>query len=188
MPMSRSSDPAGRGGVDGSTVFRYAVYYRAVATVSFIIGMGIALAGVWLGLGDAVSVALDSFLQEGVMGRAMDAANLPLTLGLVVVGVLVWQVGKTAAFYWTFTAALTESDARPAGGEPELPAGSGSPDTPTGATQGRGETAPPRQGESTTPAEPTAGSETAGDGSADPLAGGTEATGGGRPDDGGSPE
>lgn len=186
--MSRSSDPSGRGGPDGSTVVRYAVYYRALATVSFIVGMGIALAGVWLGLGDAVSVALDSFLQESVMGRAMDAANLPLTLGLVVVGVLVWQVGKTAAFYWTFTAALTESDAAPAGSEPAPPAGSGSPDTPTGATQGRGATAPPRQGESTAPAEPAAGSETVKDGAADPLAGGTEATEGGRPDGGDNPE
>jgi hypothetical protein len=186
--MSRSSDPDGRGAPGASTVFRYAVYYRAVATVSFLVGMGIALAGVWLGLGEAVAVALDSFLQEGVMGRAMDAANLPLTLALVAVGVLVWQVGKTAAFYWTFSAALAEGDASPTGGEPAPPAGSGSPDTPTGATQGRGETAPSRQGESTTPAEPTAGSETAGDGSADPLAGGTEATGGGRPDDGGTPE
>lgn len=182
--MSRSSDP---GGTDASTVLRYALYYRAVATVSFLVGMGIALAGVWLGLGDAVAVALDSFLQEGVMGRATDAANLPLTLGLGVVGVLVWQVGKTAAFYWTFTAALTERDAGPGGsGSAATRKDSGSPETPTGATRDGARTATADRGESTGPA--TGRSDTAGEAPGDPLADATGSAEGSRPDDGGSAE
>lgn len=91
---------------DEYTVLRLAVYYRAVATASFLVGATIASLGVWLGLGDAIAVFLGSFLQGDAMSRTMAAANLPLTVLFVAVGVVVWQVGKAAAFYWTFTEAL----------------------------------------------------------------------------------
>lgn len=91
---------------DPRTTVRLALYYRALATGSFLIGGAIAAVGLWLGLGDALAVLTQAFLQEDLQSRVLEAANLPLTVVPVAVGVTVWQVGKATAFYWTFTRAL----------------------------------------------------------------------------------
>lgn len=90
---------------------RLAIYCRALATVAFLLGGGIAAVALWAGLGDAVGVLTSGLFEEGVVNRAAAAANVPVAVGGTVVGVLVWQVGSAAAFYWTFTRALDSETA-----------------------------------------------------------------------------
>lgn len=86
---------------DARTALRLAVYYRALASVAFLLGGAIALVGLWVGLGEAVILLLSGMGGADALSDAFETANLPLAIGFFVVGVLVWQVGRAAAFYWT---------------------------------------------------------------------------------------
>lgn len=119
---------------DKTTALRLAVYYRGLATASFLVGGSIAAAGLWLGLREAALVFLRSFLQEDVVARTLAAADLPVTVAGVVVGVTVWQVGKSAAFYWTFSEAVEDgSPGGPATGTEGETLEDGSPGGTAGA-------------------------------------------------------
>lgn len=119
--------------VDRATAFRYAVYYRAIASAAFVVGGGLTLLGIWLGIGPAIAVYLTSFLQPDAASQAMGAANAPLAAVLVVVGTTIWQVGKAWALYWTFTAALEEGVGEATGATGGRPASAGS-STPSATT------------------------------------------------------
>lgn len=87
-----------------SEALRWTVYYRGIALVSFLVGAALAAAGIWIGF-------VDLILNE-VPGASAGGPPEPTTvLGgglLILFGFVVWQIGKTAAFYKTVTEA-TES-------------------------------------------------------------------------------
>ena len=90
--------------MDGTQALRWSLYYRLLASLSFVIGLGIAVAGLWIGVGNSIESLLVD-LEGGV-----EQPNSPALAGVgVVVGVLVWQVGKATAFYKTIVGA-TQSE------------------------------------------------------------------------------
>lgn len=92
-----------------TTSLRWALYYRGLALLSFLVGAAVAAAGVWIGLYDVLVALVDVAAGGGDLGDAM-ASSRPIVGGaLIVLGFAVWQVGKTAAFYKTLTEA-TESE------------------------------------------------------------------------------
>ena len=97
-----------------ATSLRWALYYRGLALLSFLVGAAIALAGVWVGLYEVVAYLLSissamEFASASTLSGAVDAARPIPGIALVLLGLFVWQVGKTAAFYKTLTEA-TESE------------------------------------------------------------------------------
>lgn len=91
--------------MNGTDAIRWGLYYRLLATLSFLLGVGIAIAGVWIGA--------SGFLFELLFGDAgavlsgdIESPNSPAvaTVG-VVLGIIVWQVGKAAALHKTLTEA-----------------------------------------------------------------------------------
>jgi len=93
--------------MEAKRAVRWAAYYRGIATLSFVVGIGIAAYGFSAGLGEAIDILINNYPAQQAEAEA--AANVPLALGAIVVGVLVWQVGKSAAFYWTLTSAVDEA-------------------------------------------------------------------------------
>ncbi len=92
-----------------TTSLRWALYYRGLALVSFLVGAAVAAAGVWIGLYDVLVAVLDLASGGGTVSDAL-ASSRPIAGGaLVVLGFAIWQLGKTAAFYKTLTQA-TESE------------------------------------------------------------------------------
>lgn len=85
---------------------RLALYYRGLSAASFVVGVGIALVGLSVGLGETLSILASDFPSR--TDEAMAAANLPVAFGAAVVGVLVWQVGKWAAFFRTIEKAVDD--------------------------------------------------------------------------------
>ncbi len=84
---------------------RWTVYYRGIALVSFLIGAALAAVGVWYGFVDIVLSQL-----PGTAGNATaDVTGLAVGTALILLGFVVWQIGKTAAFYMTLTEA-TENE------------------------------------------------------------------------------
>lgn len=84
---------------------RWTVYYRGVALVSFLLGAALAAAGVWFGFADLFISQVPG--QDG--GGSIGITNIVLGSLLILFGFVVWQIGKTAAFYMTLTEA-TESE------------------------------------------------------------------------------
>lgn len=92
-----------------TTSLRWALYYRGLALLSFLVGAVVAGAGVWIGLYDVLVAVLDLASGGGSLSDAL-ASSRPLAGGaLVMLGFAIWQIGKTAAFYKTLTQA-TESE------------------------------------------------------------------------------
>jgi len=92
-----------------TTSLRWALYYRGLALLSFVVGAAVAAAGVWIGLYDVLVALLDLASGGGNVSDAL-ASSRPIVGGaLVVLGFAIWQLGKTAAFYKTLTQA-TESE------------------------------------------------------------------------------
>jgi len=80
---------------------RWTIYYRGIALVSFLIGAALAAVGVWYGFVDIVLSQL-----PGTAGNAtVDVTGLAVGTALILLGFVVWQIGKTAAFYMTLTEA-----------------------------------------------------------------------------------
>ncbi|MCL9814331.1 hypothetical protein [Natranaeroarchaeum aerophilus] len=84
---------------------RWTIYYRGIALVSFLLGLALAVTGVWFGFVDIVMSQLPG--QSG--GGSIEITNIVLGSLLILFGFVVWQIGKTAAFYMTLTEA-TESE------------------------------------------------------------------------------
>jgi len=92
-----------------TTSLRWALYYRGLALLSFVVGAAVAAVGVWIGLYDVLVALLDLASGGGNVSDAL-ASSRPIVGGaLLVLGFAIWQLGKTAAFYKTLTQA-TESE------------------------------------------------------------------------------
>ena len=83
---------------------RWALYYRGLSLVAAAVGWLLVGIGVAIGLNDPLSTLLTG---DGVVA-ALDSVWLPPVVVFGVLGVLVWQLGRTAAFYGTLTAAVEE--------------------------------------------------------------------------------
>lgn len=91
--------------MNGTDAFRWALYYRLLASVSFVLGIAVAAVGVWLGAGDFLDTLLFGE-ADALLSGEIDSPNSPVIAAIgVVVGVLVWQVGKAAALHKTLTEA-----------------------------------------------------------------------------------
>lgn len=84
---------------------RWTIYYRGIALVSFLLGAVLAGVGVWYGFLDLVL----SRLPGATGDPSFDTTSVVVGALLILLGVVVWQIGKTAAFYMTITEA-TESE------------------------------------------------------------------------------
>ncbi|QSG03246.1 hypothetical protein [Natranaeroarchaeum sulfidigenes] len=84
---------------------RWTIYYRGIALVSFLLGLALAVTGVWFGFIELVMSQIPG--QDG--GGSIEITNIVLGSLLILFGFTVWQIGKTAAFYMTLTEA-TESE------------------------------------------------------------------------------
>ncbi|WP_135533420.1 zinc ribbon domain-containing protein [Halostella pelagica] len=94
--------------MDTKVAVRWAAYYRLLASGSFVVGMAIAIAGISAGLGESLDILFNELGNTGAVDEARAAANVPLAAVSAVVGVLVWQIGKSAAFYWTMSSVIDE--------------------------------------------------------------------------------
>lgn len=92
--------------METTDALRWATYYRALATLSFVVGAGIATIGIWLGFGDALLYEIGSSSAYDTRGAALDAGSPLLGGVLAFVGFVTWQMGKTTAFFWTVTTAV----------------------------------------------------------------------------------
>ncbi len=81
---------------------KWTLIHRGVSLVALLIGLALAGAGVVLGLGDVLDQLAD---DPASPGDALQAGNPIITVGLVVVGVVVWLVGKSYALYLTMPSA-----------------------------------------------------------------------------------
>lgn len=84
---------------------KWALLYRGIATVSFLVGFGIVLLGLVVGLGGALT-ALAS--DPTGAGDALSQASPLVTLAFVAVGLVVWHLGKAFALFLTLPRASGE--------------------------------------------------------------------------------
>ena len=88
---------------------RWTLLNRAIAIGAFLAGLVLFAVGLVAGFGEAVTLLFSDFPNN--VGEATDRANPFVTVAFAVVGILVWQVGKTYALYVT----LPRATARRAG-------------------------------------------------------------------------
>jgi len=94
--------------METTSSLRWALYYRILTLASFLVGVGIAAVGLWVGLYDFVAHVAGLSDAYASTDDALAASRPLIGTALVVLGGVIWQVGKTAAFYKTLTEA-TES-------------------------------------------------------------------------------
>jgi hypothetical protein len=85
--------------MDAKQTVKYVAFHQVLATAAAVVGLGIVGVGAWLGFGDAAQIVLSDAPQN--WGDAVAAADPTTFAVLAVVGVLVWQVGKTLALVST---------------------------------------------------------------------------------------
>lgn len=90
--------------MDAKQALRWSLYYRGLSTLSALLGLALVAAGAVLGLGEAVSVATSG----GDPTTALSPRSALLPAAFTVLGVAVWQIGKTAAFYKTLSEAVDQ--------------------------------------------------------------------------------
>lgn len=83
------------------TALKWAVYYRALALCAAFLGLAIAGVATVIGAGELV----DAVMGPGDPLEAISIATFALPAIGYVLAVVVWQVGKTAAFYKTIAEA-----------------------------------------------------------------------------------
>ena len=88
--------------MNGKEALRLAAYYRGLAYLSGLVGAVFVAAGILIGLEGNVQHLVDS--PRAALGTM---SLLPVAI-LGLLGVVIWQVGKTAAFYRTMTAAVDD--------------------------------------------------------------------------------
>lgn len=90
------------------------IRYRLLAALAFVVGAAIAGLGIWLGIRPAIQFAILNIVGEpNFVEETLARVRTGLMAGLVVVGIVVWQVGKTVAF-WVTIGKLIESTDDPA--------------------------------------------------------------------------
>ncbi|WP_435360875.1 hypothetical protein [Haloarchaeobius sp. DFWS5] len=86
--------------MDAKQTLKLVSYYRALAFLSFAVGALFIALGVYLGLAEASQYVIDDF------SRARETANLMVFVVLTLVGLFVWQVGKSIAMVRTVDRAM----------------------------------------------------------------------------------
>jgi hypothetical protein len=85
--------------MDAKETAKYVAVHQLLATLAAVVGLGIVGVGVWLGFGDAWAIASERLPAD--FERVVNAVNPAPFAALTVVGVVVWQVGKTLALVST---------------------------------------------------------------------------------------
>ena len=95
--------------MDIKQTFKLVGYYRLLSWLSFGIGMAFVGLGIYLGLWETITILSNNFPAE--FDPAIAAANPLITVVLSVVGIVVWQLGKSVALTKTMGRAIAaESD------------------------------------------------------------------------------
>ncbi|MXV63799.1 hypothetical protein GS429_17370 [Natronorubrum sp. JWXQ-INN-674] len=89
--------------------FKWALVYRAVAAGALILGLVLVVVGFLAGFGSAITSLVGDPLNPG---SAIERANPSITVLFCVLGVIVWQVGKTYALFLTVPRAAGRAAAR----------------------------------------------------------------------------
>ncbi|WP_254763270.1 hypothetical protein [Natrinema marinum] len=89
--------------------FRWAIVYRLVAVGSLVLGLALVALGLVIGFGGAVTVLFTAPLDPG---PAIEQANPVITVVFAVLGVVVWQLGKTYALFATLPRAAGRAAGR----------------------------------------------------------------------------
>jgi hypothetical protein len=124
--------------MDTKDAIKWAGYYRLLASGSFVVGMAIAFFGVSAALGEAVQILFNELGNSGAVDEAQAAANVPLAAISLIAGVLVWQIGKSAAFFWTLNGALDAETSAVDEGLPPEPVAEPDPRRDPAGQQGPG--------------------------------------------------
>jgi hypothetical protein len=94
--------------MDTKQTFKLVGYYRLLSWLSFGVGMALVALGVYLGLGETISILLADFPAE--FDAAIAAASPVITVALSVLGIVVWQLGKSIALTRTMARAIAVED------------------------------------------------------------------------------
>ena len=86
----------------GKDALRWAAYYRGLAYLSALAGGAFVAVGLLIGLEGNVLQLVDN------PRSALATMSLLPVILLGLLGIVIWQVGKTAAFYKTMTGAVDE--------------------------------------------------------------------------------
>lgn len=89
--------------------FKWALIYRVIAVGALMLGAALVVLGFLAGFGGAVTTLVSDPLTPG---SAIERANPAITLLFCVLGVIVWQVGKTYALFLTLPRAAGRAAAR----------------------------------------------------------------------------
>lgn len=90
--------------MEAKQTFKLVGYYRLLSWLSFGVGIGLVALGVFLGLGETFRIVANDFPAE--FDAAVAAANPVPTVVLAVLGIVVWQVGKSIALTKTMERAI----------------------------------------------------------------------------------
>lgn len=85
--------------MDARAALNWTLKYRGISLAAFLVGFALAAVGLYLGLVDALTILLSEF-PSGV-DDAVDAANPLVTIAFSLLGLLVWQLGKSFALFAT---------------------------------------------------------------------------------------
>lgn len=94
-----------------TAALRWSLYDRALALGPLLLGLLVAGAGVWIGAG--------AYTEELLFGDPSDAAgpaSTPIAVAGIVLGVVVWQVGRGAVRHYTLRAAMNDPAVAPDAG------------------------------------------------------------------------
>lgn len=82
---------------------KWIAHYRLLTSLSLVAGVAVFVAGLYLGLSQAVSVLLGTTAGNPLeaLSAAVAAARPLPALGGLLGGLLVWRIGQAAAFYST---------------------------------------------------------------------------------------
>lgn len=87
---------------------KWATLYRLGSVGSFLLGMVVVVGGMYVGFGSALDLLLEDPLDPAT---ALAEANTALVVVVALVGFVIWQLGSTAALYYTLTRATGKSAA-----------------------------------------------------------------------------
>lgn len=95
--------------MDTTKALKLALYYRALSTLSLLLGGAVVGAGFWYGVVPVFRAYAANFPAADAPLVALEALWIPGVL-LMAVGVGVWQLGSTAAYVWTLGAAVEAAE------------------------------------------------------------------------------
>ena len=82
-----------------TAALRWSLLYRGITTAAFLVALALFGVGLVAGFGGTVTLLLSDFPHN--VGDAIAGSNPLITLVFAVIGVLVWQVGKSFALFVT---------------------------------------------------------------------------------------